>query len=131
MLMKIHCIQFLKIVVKLRKSELLKIKMERYYNVLIFSQEDLDMLNSLIVLQPKRVLPKLVQMLKEELLELTLLNQTKDQVVIEEAEEASVEEETEETEEAEEASVASVEEAVIEAAAEDEVVSEAVVEEET
>lgn len=123
MLMKIHCIQFLKIVVKLRKSELLKIKME--------SQEDLDMLNSLIVLQPKRVLPKLVQMLKEELLELTLLNQTKDQVVIEEAEEASVEEETEETEEAEEASVASVEEAVIEAAAEDEVVSEAVVEEET
>lgn len=86
------------------------------------------MLNSLKVLQLKRVLPKLVQMLKEELLELTLLNQTKDQVVTEEAEEASVEEETEE---AEEASVASVEEAVIEAAAEDEVVSEAVVEEET
>lgn len=122
---KIHCTQSLKIVEKLRKLELLKTKMERYFINLIFSQEDLAMLSSLIMLQLKRGLLKQDQMLKEEQSELILLNQTKDQVVIEEEEEVLAEEETEEAEEA------SVEEAVTEVAAEAEEVSEAEEEEET
>lgn len=122
MLQKILFIQSLKIVEKLKKSELLKIKMAKYLFINNISLVDSDMLNSLIMPQLKRVSQRQDLMLKEELLESILLTQPKEVVETEEAVEAS-----EEEAEIEEASVAeedSAEEEETEVDPEEEVASE-------
>lgn len=122
MLQKILFIQSLKIVEKLKKSELLKIKMAKYHFIINISLVDSDMLNSLIMPQLKRDSQRQDQMLKEELLELILLTQHKEVVETEEVVEAS--EEEAETEEVSVAEEDSAEEEETEVDPEEEVASE-------